>query len=151
MHRGAFCQLLFRWIYCYDSNKSTGKKAGKTHLCAVQWSDIYFWYPFASDHNHCAMLSFIISLYYKHCSSFCGTTSLPLPPWAKERMRKLGCRTHSLTSFILCLKHKVQVFKEGKKSLIKFPICFDVYLLNVQATYLQISSNICGLLRKHQL
>ena len=35
LHRGAFCQLLFRWIYCYDSNKSTGKNAGKTHLCAL--------------------------------------------------------------------------------------------------------------------
>ena len=77
-------------------------------ILPVKWH--FFWYPFASDHNHCAMLSFIISLYYKHCSSFCGTTSIPLPPWAKERMRKLGCLTHSLTSFILCLKHKVQAF-----------------------------------------
>ena len=35
MHRGAFCQFPFRWIYYYDSNKSTGKETGKTHLCAV--------------------------------------------------------------------------------------------------------------------
>ena len=26
MHRGAFCQFPFRWIYYYGSNKSTGKE-----------------------------------------------------------------------------------------------------------------------------
>ena len=35
MHRGAFCQFPFRWIYYYGSNKSTGKETGKTHLCAL--------------------------------------------------------------------------------------------------------------------
>ena len=35
LHRDAFCQFLFRWIYyCYNS-KSTGKETGKTHLCAL--------------------------------------------------------------------------------------------------------------------
>ena len=38
VHRGAFCQFLFRWIYYYDSNKSTGKETGKTHLCGVSWA-----------------------------------------------------------------------------------------------------------------
>ena len=38
MHRGAICQFLFRWIYYCHSSKSTGKKTGKTHLCAlVRW------------------------------------------------------------------------------------------------------------------
>ena len=27
--------VFFRWIHYYDSNKSTGKETGKTHLCAV--------------------------------------------------------------------------------------------------------------------
>ena len=35
VHRGAFCQFSFRWIYYYSSNKYTGKETGKTHLCAV--------------------------------------------------------------------------------------------------------------------
>ena len=35
VHRGAFCQFPFRWIYYYSSNKSTGKETGKTHLCVV--------------------------------------------------------------------------------------------------------------------
>ena len=35
MHRGAFCQFPFRWIYYYGSNKSTRKETGKTHLCAM--------------------------------------------------------------------------------------------------------------------
>ena len=35
VHRDAFYQFLFRWIYCYDSNKFTGKETGKAHLCAV--------------------------------------------------------------------------------------------------------------------
>ena len=34
-HRGAFCQFPFRLIYYYGSNKSTGKKTGRTHLCAL--------------------------------------------------------------------------------------------------------------------
>ena len=37
VHRGAFCQFLFRWIYYCHSSKSSGKETGKTHLCAVQW------------------------------------------------------------------------------------------------------------------
>ena len=35
MHRGAFCQFPFRWIYYYGSNESTGKETGKTYLCAM--------------------------------------------------------------------------------------------------------------------
>ena len=35
VHRGAFFQFPFRWIYYYGSNKSTGKESGKTHLCAL--------------------------------------------------------------------------------------------------------------------
>ena len=30
-----FCQFLFRWIYYYHSDKSTGKESGKTHLSAL--------------------------------------------------------------------------------------------------------------------
>ena len=35
LHKGAFCQFPFRWIYYYGSNESTGKETGKTHLCAL--------------------------------------------------------------------------------------------------------------------
>ena len=35
VHRGAFCQFPFQWIYYCYSSKSTRKKSGKTHLCAV--------------------------------------------------------------------------------------------------------------------
>ena len=39
VHRGAFCQIPFWWIYYYGSTKSTGKETGKTNLCAlVQFS-----------------------------------------------------------------------------------------------------------------
>ena len=39
LHRGAFCQSSFWWIYYYDSNKSTRKEIGKSHLCALfTWS-----------------------------------------------------------------------------------------------------------------
>ena len=41
VHRGAFCQFPFRWIYYYGSNKSTGKETGKTHLCAVYCQQLY--------------------------------------------------------------------------------------------------------------
>ena len=34
VHRGVFGQFPFRWIYYCHSCKSTGKEAGKTHLCA---------------------------------------------------------------------------------------------------------------------
>ena len=35
LHRGAFCQFPFRWIYYCHSSKSTGTETGKTHICAV--------------------------------------------------------------------------------------------------------------------
>ena len=35
VHRGAFYQFPFRWIYYYRSNESIGKETGKSHLCAV--------------------------------------------------------------------------------------------------------------------
>ena len=38
LHRGAFYQFPFRWIYYCYSSKSTGKETGKTHLC-MQWID----------------------------------------------------------------------------------------------------------------
>ena len=36
LHRGAFCQFLFRWIYYCHSSKFTGKKTGRTHPCDLQ-------------------------------------------------------------------------------------------------------------------
>ena len=35
MHRSAFCQLPFPWIYYWYSTKSTGKESGKMQLCAM--------------------------------------------------------------------------------------------------------------------
>ena len=35
LHRGAFCQFPFRWIYYCHSSKSTGKETEKMHLCAL--------------------------------------------------------------------------------------------------------------------
>ena len=35
VHRDAFCQFPFRWIYYCHSSKSTGKETGKMHLCAL--------------------------------------------------------------------------------------------------------------------
>ena len=35
VHRGAFCQFPFWWIYYCHSCKYTGKGTGKMHLCAV--------------------------------------------------------------------------------------------------------------------
>ena len=39
LHRGAICQFLFQWIYYCHSSKSTWKKTGKTHLCALLYVD----------------------------------------------------------------------------------------------------------------
>ena len=44
VHRGAFRQFIFRWIYYYGSNESTGKKTGKTHLCALCASCGIIWF-----------------------------------------------------------------------------------------------------------
>ena len=35
VHRSAFCQFSFRWIYYCHSSKSTGKETEKMHLCVV--------------------------------------------------------------------------------------------------------------------
>ena len=40
LHRGAFCQFPFQWIYYCHSSKSTWKETGKTHLCAL-WRNVY--------------------------------------------------------------------------------------------------------------
>jgi hypothetical protein len=37
LHRDAFRQFPFRWIYYCGSIKSTGKETGKTHLCGLVW------------------------------------------------------------------------------------------------------------------
>ena len=41
-HRGVICHFLFRRIYYCHNSKSTGKKTGKTHLCAVV--DTWLWH-----------------------------------------------------------------------------------------------------------
>ena len=40
VHKGAFWQFTFRWIYYCHSSESTGNETGKTHLCAVQCNAI---------------------------------------------------------------------------------------------------------------
>ena len=44
LHRGAFCQFPFRWIYYSYSSKSTGKETGKTHICALH--EVHVWNVF---------------------------------------------------------------------------------------------------------
>ena len=92
LHRGAFCQFPFRWIYYYGSNKSTGKKTGKMHICAL-----------------CSMLwigpknqfpSFFKPVRPKHPASrsskaalFSKTTlarSFPVEHWGCDRIKKKG-------------------------------------------------------------
>ena len=51
VHRGAFCQFLFRWIYYCHSSKSTGKETGKTYLCAVHWT--WHWLTKQTKHWLC--------------------------------------------------------------------------------------------------
>jgi hypothetical protein len=48
LHRGAFCQFPFQWIYFYGSNKSTRKKTDKMHLCAL-FKFFYFFLGRLSD------------------------------------------------------------------------------------------------------
>ena len=50
LHRGAFCQFPFRWIYYYGSNESTGKETGKNApLCDksdniwLDWIKFFEW------------------------------------------------------------------------------------------------------------
>ena len=35
LHRSAFCEFPFQWIYYCHSSKSTEKEIGKTHLCVL--------------------------------------------------------------------------------------------------------------------
>ena len=37
LHRGAFCQLPFRWVYYCNSSKTTGKETGKTGSRLTHW------------------------------------------------------------------------------------------------------------------
>ena len=40
MHRGAFCQSSFQWIYYYSNNKLTRKETHKSHLSAMSHKSI---------------------------------------------------------------------------------------------------------------
>ena len=51
MHRSAFCQSSFWWIYYWrNSSISTGKETGKTHLCAM-FRDQFLCLTKVSDQN----------------------------------------------------------------------------------------------------
>ena len=49
LHRGAFCQFPFQWIYYFHISKSTGKETDKMHLCALYctstWPKNFFIQP----------------------------------------------------------------------------------------------------------
>ena len=54
LHRGAFCQFPFRWVYYCHSSKSTGKETGKTHLCALL---ICWWIPIIESRDVVILIS----------------------------------------------------------------------------------------------
>ena len=66
MHRGAFCQFPFRWIYYYGSIKATGKETGKTYLCAMGW--IFFW---LKEHSYFYSQSFWHESFFQSLYWYC--------------------------------------------------------------------------------
>ena len=63
VHRGAFCQLPFQWIYYCHSSKSTGKPTGKTHLCAL-CVQMDFTQTFQTK-TKCNKINHVCSYFYK--------------------------------------------------------------------------------------
>ena len=81
LHRDAFCQFPFLWIYYYGSNKSTGKETGKTHLCAVTGQELFF----AISYSKLALTTFSVSVFFlcvnKHLVKFyLNTIQMTLAP-----------------------------------------------------------------------
>ena len=75
LHRSAFCQFPFRWIYYCNSSESTRKETGKTHL--VQMGPWGFWlilisrvehknWDFLGNHKTCYVHTRITSR-WRHC------------------------------------------------------------------------------------
>ena len=90
VNRGAFCQFPFRWIYFYDSNKSTRKEIGKTHLCAVGQNNFENKIPWIKMAN----LKKYVKIFEKNYRCSCRCRS-----WAQgERSPFLNCCCH-LTTF----------------------------------------------------
>ena len=76
-YRGAFFQFLFRWIYYYDSNKSTGKKTGKMHLCALQCTKSLFFSSFVHENmKKSPLLSRILNVFF--CTGLAAQMALLL-------------------------------------------------------------------------
>ena len=80
LHRGAFWQFPFRWIYCCHSSKSTGNETGKTHLCALPKQIQFSWKEFkmsTSKENKETTWLNLIHLIFKYWPVVC--TMYPLP------------------------------------------------------------------------
>ena len=70
VHRDAFCQFPFRWIYYCHSSKSTGKETGKMHFCGwllyILWKgSLLYWNFILTDINlsHISYKFFYYNLY----------------------------------------------------------------------------------------
>ena len=67
VHRGAFCQSSFRWIYYYGSNKSTGKETGTS----VQWSEI------ENSNRNLYLIHFLKISFFKRSNSLAKDKNVP--------------------------------------------------------------------------
>ena len=72
LHRGAFCQFTFRWIYYSHSSKSSGKETGKTRLFALVFK-LY------QKMNYAKIVSMISSYIFY-------TGNVPKPFWPNWRV-----------------------------------------------------------------
>ena len=116
IHRGAFCQSSFRWIYYYGNNKSTGKETSKSHLCAIVcWSKYYFdrlkirqWVA-GLDLGHSTLFIFIFVKLKKKWKDFCKEFCKKLWKKGTWNIRRLVDETiHPATHrIILFLKSKM--------------------------------------------
>ena len=100
MHRGAICQFPVRWIYYCHSNKSTGKKTGKTQLCAVVDLD-HLSCCNLNTHTYTLLIITGIWKYFSHAV-------------IKATLSAIGCNTHKTWSTWLYHFWAVPVYKNTK-------------------------------------
>ena len=67
VHRDAFCQFLFRWIYYCHSSKSTGRETSKTYLCTMGWVDILTKPDLSLRHDKIRLMLILLSEYVFCC------------------------------------------------------------------------------------
>ena len=148
MHRGAFCQFPFRWIYYYGSNKSTRKKTDITHrrflfyttcilTTLVYQQSVFITHPDQVILNHLKLTPSILFLHFYLLGIEQTGRGILQIPICIAFSRSMSSHTRTLCCKCLgslaCLQCKIPMFwREGmREGGEPFPLAFQCLILMI--------------------